>query len=220
MHATDAAGFVLAGGRSSRMGTDKALVEFRGQPLVAHALEILRGAGLSAAIAGAQPASQPVLRTFAPLVPDLEPDLGPLAGICAALASTNASWAIFVPVDLPLLPASLVVFLLQQTLTTGASITLCSVDGFVESFPVVLRRQLLPLLKSELQAGRGGCFAAFKAAAAKVGESISVLPVDLMVQSGQLADPRRLPASSWFMNLNSAEDLQRAESVLSTPSAS
>ena len=76
------------------MGSEKALVEFRGRPLVVHALGILRGAGLSAAIAGAQPTAQPVLETFASLVPDRKPDLGPLGGVCAAMASTNARWAV------------------------------------------------------------------------------------------------------------------------------
>ena len=195
------------------MGTDKALVEFRGQPLIVHALQILRGAGLSAAIAGGQPG----LEVYAPVVADLNPGLGPLSGICAALDSASASWAVFIPVDLPLLPVSLIAFLLQQARISGASVTLCSVGGFVQSFPVVLRRQLLPLLKSELEAGRGGCFSAFKAAATTLGESINVLPVDLMAKPGQLVDPGRLPATRWFMNLNNAEDLQRAESILSCP---
>src|SRR5580700_10734966 len=88
----DAVGFVLAGGRSSRMGTDKALVRLCGQPLVAHAVEILRVAGLAVSVAGGAQA----LTAFAPLVEDQQPGQGPLRGICAALASTSSRWAIFI----------------------------------------------------------------------------------------------------------------------------
>ena len=82
-----AAGFVLAGGRSSRMGTDKALMLLGGRPLIAHALDILRGAGLSASLAGARAG----LERFAQVVADEEPDRGPLGGICSALAMTPAA---------------------------------------------------------------------------------------------------------------------------------
>lgn len=51
----DAVGFVLAGGKSSRMGTDKALLEFRGEPLIARAIGILKAVGLPVCIAGARP---------------------------------------------------------------------------------------------------------------------------------------------------------------------
>jgi len=207
MREQDAAGFVLAGGRSSRMGTDKALVEFCGQPLVAHALEILREAGLSAAIAGAQPA----LSTFAPVVPDDKPGLGPLGGVCAAMASTTAPWTVFIPVDLPLLPASLVQYLLNHACVTGKAITISSVAGFAQTFPAVIAQPAFLGLQAELETGRAGCFSAFKSAAAGLEQAIDVISVELLAQSGQVSHPEGLPAAIWFSNINSVEDLRLAE---------
>jgi molybdenum cofactor guanylyltransferase len=203
----EAVGFVLAGGRSTRMGADKSLVLLDGQPLVAHALGILREAGLAASVAGGQRG----LSAFAPLVEDNRPGLGPLSGICAALASTSARWAVFLSVDLPLLPASLVGCLLQHAGITGQSITVSSVNGFAQTFPAVVSRASLPVFEKELEFGRGGCYSAFQAAAASVGEPVTVLPVETLVQCGQVAHPRSLPALWWFLNVNTDEDLRLAK---------
>jgi molybdopterin-guanine dinucleotide biosynthesis protein A len=210
---SDAMGFVLAGGRSTRMGTDKALELFAGQPLVARAVSLLHEARLSASIAGARSPLAP----FAPVIEDSQPDQGPLGGICAALASTSAAHAVFLPVDLPLLPASLLVFMLHHARTTGAAVTLCSVNGFAQAFPDVLRRETLPLLQSELDSGRGGCFSAFEAVSKKLGQAVSVLPVESLVQAGHVSHPDGLPAARWFLNVNAHVDLRRAESYLNAP---
>src|SRR5947209_11653309 len=101
-----AAGFVLAGGQSSRMGRDKALVPLAGQPLIEQALTILRHAGVDATILG----NRPDLASFAPVLPD-SPDQaatheqagrGPLEGICRALANASAELALVLSVDAPL----------------------------------------------------------------------------------------------------------------------
>jgi len=204
---TEAAGFVLAGGQSSRMGRDKALVPLAGRPLLEHALGILREAGLPASIAGGQPS----LASFAPLVEEAQPGQGPLGGISAALASTTARLAVFLPVDLPLLPASLVLYLLRHAALTGSPVTVPAVNGFAETFPAVLDPSIAPLLERELAAGRRGCFSAFQAAASSLGQSVAVLPVELLLQSGQLNHRRGLAASRWFLNVNTDEDLRRAE---------
>ena len=202
----EAAGFVLAGGRSSRMGQEKALVRLTGDPLVVHALQVLREAGLAASIAGGSSS----LRAFAPVIEDSEPGLGPLGGICAALASTSARWAVFLPIDLPLLPASLVIYFLDHAQITGAAITVPSVNGYAQSFPVVVDRAALPRLRAELEAGRRGCFSAFQAAAESLGQSVTVLAAELAVQSGRIAHPENLPAARWFLNVNTPADLRRA----------
>ncbi len=208
--AAEAAGFVLAGGRSSRMGADKALELLGGRPLVAYALAALREAGLGASIAAARAGARAALEAFAPVVEDARPEAGPLGGICAALASTPAARAVFLPVDLPFLPASLLVFLLQAARTTGLAVTLVSVNGFRQSFPAVLGREALPVLEGELEAGRGGCFAAIQAAAARLGQPVSIFPVEALVQSGHVFHPEQLPAMRWFLNVNAPADLERA----------
>lgn len=208
----DAVGFVLAGGQSSRMGEDKALIRFAGRPLVERALEILRGAGLTASIAGARAGS--ALQAFAPVVADAEAGLGPLSGICAAFESTEAQWAVFLPVDLPLMPAGLIAFLLDHARMTGRAVTLASVNGFAESFPAVVDRAALPALRRELDAGRGGCFAGFQAACAGLNQPMTVVAVEMAVQAGQIAHPDGFPAARWFLNVNRPEDLRRAEACL------
>ncbi|MGB6686783.1 MAG: molybdenum cofactor guanylyltransferase [Terracidiphilus sp.] len=204
---SDAAGFVLAGGASSRMGTDKALVSLSGRPLIEHSLAILHEAGLNASIAGARSS----LTDIAPVVTDPTPDLGPLAGVCAALASTCAQWAVLLSVDLPLIPASLISYLLRHARITGAAVTLAAANGFPQTFPAVIDRAMLPGLSAELEAGRSGCFSAFRSAAASLAQNMAVLPVELLAQAGHAVHPAGLPAALWFVNVNTPADLERAE---------
>ncbi len=196
------------------MGQDKALLPFAGRPLVAHALSILSQAGLSVAVAGARPSAHAALEAFAPVVEDPEPGLGPLAGICAALAATSARYAVFLPVDLPLLPPALIGFLLHHARITGQAVTIPSVTGFDQTFPVVLDRALLPALKAALDARSGGCYSAFQVAAAIQGQPINRVAVELLAQSGQVTHPLGLPPVRWFLNLNTPSDVEQAEAFL------
>ncbi len=211
---SDAAGFVLAGGQSSRMGRDKALLPFAGRPLIAHALSTLREAGLPASIAGANPSTRASLASYAPVIEDAEPGLGPLAGICAAMAANSARHAVFLPIDLPLLPPSLIVYLLFHARITGLAVTVPIVNGFTQSFPAVLDCSVLPALQAEFSARRGGCFSAFQAAAAGLGQPICAVAVELLAQSSQVAHPLATPPALWFLNLNSPEDMERAGALL------
>ncbi|HEY1896041.1 MAG TPA: NTP transferase domain-containing protein [Terracidiphilus sp.] len=219
----DAVGFVLAGGQSRRMGTDKALIEFRGRPLIAYALDLVRAAGLPVFIAGARSA----LDSFAPVIPDSRTDAGPLEGICAALESlkggsidlavrasgSRAPYAVFLPVDLPLLPPALLLYLLHHARITGRAVTLPSVNGFPQTFPVVLSLACLPGLEHECKSGRRGCYAAFQSAAATLEEPVSVLRTEVLVQSRKITHPVALPVTHWFLNVNDLADLRRATSI-------
>lgn len=191
------------------MGTDKALVELAGRLLIQHSLDALREAGISAAIAGARSE----LREYAPVIEDSKPGLGPLGGVCAALRSSTAGWALFLSVDLPLIPASLIRVLLDRAQITESAVTLASVNGFPQTFPAIIDRAALPVFETELAAGRGGCFAAFQAGAAALGQTASVLPVEYLAQTGAVSHPYGLSPVLWFLNVNTPSDLDRAERV-------
>jgi molybdenum cofactor guanylyltransferase len=209
-HDRGAAGFVLAGGKSSRMGRDKARLELGGETLLVRSLRILRDARLTTAIIGF--CGPPIAN--APNVADVEPNLGPLSGICGALASTPARHSVFISVDMPFLPPSLIVYLLRRAQITLKAVTVVSVNGLNQTFPAVIDRVALSTFQAEIAAGRNGCFSAFQAAATGLGQTVDVIAAELLAQSGQAADPDGLPPIQWFLNLNTQADLERAEALL------
>ncbi len=97
------AAYVLAGGRSTRMGQDKALLHLADKTLIEHAVSKLTQLTPDVYILG----SRTELSPFAPLVPDLHEGCGPLGGMEAALAHSFLDWALLVPVDMPFLPVTL-----------------------------------------------------------------------------------------------------------------
>ena len=85
------------------MGADKALLRLGGRPLVDIAVEKLRGLCAEVSIVG----NREDLREFAPLVMEDRVECGPAAGMEAGLKASRHEWNMFVPVDVPLLPAEL-----------------------------------------------------------------------------------------------------------------
>lgn len=101
-------GLILAGGRSRRMGTDKAFAPLAGQPLLAHVIERLAPQVNELVISSNAPGAN--FAAFGtPVLPDvLDGFHGPLAGVHAALARFPEAAVVSVAVDLPLLPRDLV----------------------------------------------------------------------------------------------------------------
>ena len=107
---------VLAGGKSSRMGRNKALLSWQGKPLYRHMADMLSRAGVSDILFSSNEL------TGVTFLADIIPDRGPLSGIHAALNELpNSVHLIIVPVDMPLLPAEAC----QQLLDSAGSVPVC-----------------------------------------------------------------------------------------------
>src|SRR5262249_48484694 len=96
--AARAGGYVLVGGRSSRMGRDKALLPHHGLALAAGvAREVEHAAGQCALIG--DPMRYQELGY--PIIQDLYPGEGPLGGILTALSHSQSDWNIILACDMP-----------------------------------------------------------------------------------------------------------------------
>jgi molybdopterin-guanine dinucleotide biosynthesis protein A len=148
-------GYVLAGGESSRMGRDKALLELAGKPLLCHAVKKLRRVCMDVRVLS----SKAELASFAPLVPDLHPGCGPMGGMEAALAHSIFDWNLFLAVDMPFLPSAFVDAWARHWLREsrhrdrGARVRMFLAGGRPQPGFCLLHRDVKPFLTASLERG-------------------------------------------------------------------
>jgi molybdenum cofactor guanylyltransferase len=201
-------GYVLAGGKSSRMGCDKASLELGGRPLIAWAVSKLRS--LCADVRVLSGDAQ--LAEFAPLVEDLHTGCGPLGGIEAGLADSQFDWNLFVPVDVPFLPAALLEVWAEQCLARkadGAKVCLMEAAGRVQPGICLLHTSVLPFVAAAIARGEFKLHAALQTAGQTLGIGTACAS-DL----GQMGGLQPADEADWFANLNSPEDFAWAEKNL------
>jgi molybdopterin-guanine dinucleotide biosynthesis protein A len=122
------AGFILAGGRSSRMGCDKAMLEIDGITMIDRAIDLIRSAGVEPAVIGSFDESLRLVRV--PLISDDWPGAGPLGGIASALRHTQSTWNLVIACDMPYLTTEWLEFLLRRAFaSSGDAVVPMNEDG-------------------------------------------------------------------------------------------
>ncbi|HEY9404467.1 MAG TPA: molybdenum cofactor guanylyltransferase [Pyrinomonadaceae bacterium] len=101
---SEAEGFILAGGASSRMGTDKAHLRLGGRTFMERAANALGAIATRISIVSARPDAAGL---NLPVVEDIYRDCGALGGLHAALSACRAPWAAVVSCDLPFVTGEL-----------------------------------------------------------------------------------------------------------------
>jgi molybdopterin-guanine dinucleotide biosynthesis protein A len=114
-------GFILAGGESTRMGRDKALLEVGGMPMLLRAAHLLEPRVARVTVVG--PPQRYAALGLACL-PDEVEHIGPLGGILTALRASDAAWNLVVGCDLPYLTPKWLDFLIRRALESEAAVVM------------------------------------------------------------------------------------------------
>jgi len=140
-------GAILAGGNSSRMGRDKALLPWNGKPLISHAAETLRALFQDVCICGGTGDRYGFLGL--PVLPDIVPQRGPLGGIHTALSYALPASVFVLSCDMPLVSRSLIEYILK--FPSSAPTKVAAPHGRIQPLCGVYHTSCLPLIEQELK---------------------------------------------------------------------
>jgi molybdenum cofactor guanylyltransferase len=189
---SDIAAFVLAGGRSSRMGRDKAFLELQGRTLLERALAIARSISDNVRIVG----QQEKFAAYGPVVEDVYPGRGPLAGIHAALTASHSELNFVIALDTPFLDAGFAVYLIEQARLSGATVTVPRVAGQAQPLCAVYRPGFAAVAERALRQERNNIVPLFA--------TVTTREIDDAELRKLAYDPRM------FDNLNTPEEWDQA----------
>jgi len=216
-------GYVLAGGKSSRMGRDKALLELEGKPLVLRAVEKLRWVCADVYIL----ANRPELEMYAPVISDLHDGCGPLAGIEAAFSHSEKIWNLFMAVDMPFLPVEFLENWVKMVVEQeSARISMFYVDGRPQPALCMLHKDVAPYVEKAVAQGNFKLLLVLKSAAEDLAmkQKMAVNTIflnlswsesgSLLLENGYIWKPTHAQQKTqhlWFVNLNTPDEFAAAE---------
>lgn len=188
---------IQAGGQSRRMGWDKGLMPLAGKPLIEHMLVQVDGLGDEILLTTNQPQDYAYLGLH--MVSDPVPFEGALRGIHTSLTAARGDVVLVLACDMPFVSRSLLVHLLS--LASRADIIIPKHGDYYEPLQAVYHKQVcLPAVKDIMVSGEK--------------RIISLLSMVQFLTIGKKDISRFDPNGLSFFNVNTLEDLARAEQIL------
>jgi len=184
------ASFLLAGGMSTRMGTDKAFLNFDGQTLLDRALIVMQTVCDRVTIVGDPPKFAKY--EAGSVIADIFPGCGPLAGIHSALVHSVAELNLMLAVDIPFVTAELLLFLFAVAEKNAAVVTVPRVNDGLQPLCAVYRRDFAAAAERALRAGNYKIDALFSSVSTHVIEAAELVAAGFSARN--------------FFNVNTPED--------------
>jgi len=188
-----------AGGKSTRMGTDKALVPFRGATMIEAILEAVHPLEQDVVLISNRPAD--FERLGLPVHADVIPDWGALGGLYSAVYHAGRDWCLVLACDMPFVDLGLIRYMAGLTPGCDAVIPRIADDGFTEPFRAFYHKRCLPPIRAAIATGRRRVDSFFDDVRPRFVERAEIEPFD--------------PELRTFVNVNTPEDLAAAEKMAS-----
>ena len=185
-------GLILAGGKSSRFGTDKALSSYNGISLLERTIGLLREAGLEPIIVTREGADYAFTETS--ILRDELPEKGPLGGIYTALSFLEGVSFMVLTCDMPLLTSGVLKSLISHHEKGNGVTAFRTKDGRIQPFPGIYEPSIFPVVQEKI----------FKDELSMHGLLESVSRREAVLWEGEQA---------FFRNVNSQEDLAVSQSL-------
>ena len=188
----DVTAFVLAGGKSTRMGRDKALLKLGEETLLERAWKLARSITGEVRLAGDFPSAG----RYDPVVRDIYPERGPLGGIHAALLETTTELNLVIAVDIPFIERQFLDFLITVARRDLAVVTVPRTGGFLHPLCAIYRREFALASEKALLRGQNKIDVLFENIQTRVIEEEEML--------------QRQFSTEMFRNINTPEDWEKA----------
>lgn len=146
----EVSGIILAGGKSLRMGQDKAIMSFNNETLIERTVKELKKITDEIIIASNHTCKYNI--PGLPEVADVFSEMGPLGGIHAGLKAVKNAYAFVISCDMPLFSAKLAAYLLEQR--QGYDVVVPELYGHWEPLCAVYSRSCLPIIEKYLRNDR------------------------------------------------------------------
>lgn len=144
---------VQAGGQSSRMGRDKAFLDFLGEPLIQRVIRRVSHLSQNIFVTANHPERYHFLDI--PILPDIIPGIGALGGIYTALKSSNTPFVYIIACDLPFVNPDLLSACLEILRVSDSDAVIPQSENGLEPLHAIYRRDTcLPAVESAIKAGK------------------------------------------------------------------
>lgn len=193
MEAKNTAFAILCGGKSRRMGQDKAFIRLGEESLLRRLARVGEDFGERLV---ATDHSLMAEETGFRLVPDIRKDCGPVGAVYSLLAGMTSDAVLTLPCDMPFFPAALAREMLSAIPDTAQALLLLDRGGRAYPLCAVFRKSCLPVVREHVEAGK-----------------LKVMPMMDSLGAVRMTLPERF-SERVLINLNTPEDLEAVKNTL------